>query len=54
MVVDRVSKIAHFISCHKIVDASNVTDLFFKEIVRLYDMSRTIVSYKDGKFLSYF
>ena len=35
---------AHFIAYHKPDDATNVTDLFFKEIVRLYGVPITIVS----------
>ena len=44
VVVDRFSKMLHFIACHKIDDATNVADLFFKENFRLHGVLRTIVS----------
>ncbi|RDX84168.1 hypothetical protein CR513_34825, partial [Mucuna pruriens] len=47
-------KIGHFIPCHKSNDASHVSNLFFKDVVQLLGLSRTIVLDRDTKFLEHF
>jgi len=47
LVVDHFSKMAQFISCHKVDYASNIARLFFRDVVRLHGLPYTI-------FLSHF
>ena len=53
-VLDRFSKMAHFIPCKKTSDVEHVAKIFFKEIVILHGLSRNIISNRDTKFVGYF
>ena len=54
MVLDRFSKMDHFIPCKKTFDVVQVAIIFFKEITRLHRLLKFIIFDRDSKFVRYF
>jgi len=52
--VDRLSKVAHFILVKTTYSASEVAQVFIREIMRLYGVLKKVVLDRDAKFTSKF
>jgi hypothetical protein len=50
VVVDKITKEAHFIPLKTMHKATDVANIFMKEVARLYGIPKTIVSGRDPKF----
>ncbi|CAN6487310.1 unnamed protein product [Victoria cruziana] len=54
VVVDKLSKSAHFLAIRASTPLENLAELYVSEIVRLHGIPRTIVSDRDPRFTSRF
>jgi len=54
VVVDRLTKYAHFIPISHPFTAKDIADLFLREVVKLHGFPNTIIFYRNKTFLSQF
>ena len=54
VVVDILTKAAHFILVKSTFGTTQVVDVFLKEVVRLHGVPKVIVSDRDAKFTAAF
>jgi len=54
VVVDKLSKVAHFIPVKTTHKVANIADIYMKEVSKLHGVPKAIVSNKDPKFTSNF
>ena len=54
VVVDRLTKFAHFFSISSDYSATQLAELFFREVFKLHGLPKTIVSDRDNRFTGAF
>jgi hypothetical protein len=54
VVIDRLTKLAHFIPMKQTNSAADLVPLYIKEVVRFHGVPKSIVSDRDSKFVSKF
>jgi len=54
VVVDRLSKMRHFVPCQTTVDARGLAEMFLKEVVRLHGLPKTVISDRGPQFAAVF
>ncbi|GJP69600.1 hypothetical protein CLOP_g592 [Closterium sp. NIES-67] len=52
VVVDRLTKMAHFIACQQTITAEQTAQLFLANVIRLHGLPSAIISDRDPKFTS--
>ena len=54
VIIDRLTKSAHFLLINVTYSLDRLADLYIKEIVRLHGVPKEIISDRDSRFLSRF
>lgn len=54
VIVDRFTKMGHFIACSKSITSAQLADLFFYHVIRLHGLPNNIVTDRGSVFVSQF
>lgn len=54
VVVDRFSKMSHFLPCHKAISSEETARLVFKEVFRFHGLPRSIITDRGSQFVAKF
>ena len=54
VIVDRLTKVAHFIPVHTYYRGDKYADLYIKHVLRLHGVPRTIISDRGSQFVNQF
>ena len=54
VIVDRLTKSAHFLPIKKTITLEHLAELYVKEVVRLHGVPKSIISDRDTRFTSHF
>ena len=54
MIVDRLTKFAHFLAINQKLSMDKLAELYIQEVVRLHGVLASIISDKDLRFTSRF
>ena len=54
VVVDKLTKAAHFVPVKSTHKAANIAEIYMREIARLHGIPKSIISDRDSKFTSNF
>ena len=54
VIVDRFSKMAHFVPCSKTTLGEETTNLFLNNVVQLHDLPEDVISDRGPQFISHF
>ena len=54
VVIDCFSKMVHLLTCQMTYDATQVVNLYFKEVVRLHGIPKSMALDRDIKFMRHF